>query len=836
MMKKVYILILLIVASSAAMAQVGEDAFDVIERDILGVDNLDTSEVEAPRVMSVARSSKDLDDLPLTAYRVKHDVIVDNCYITLCDVLKSVPGFRVSQPQSGELGEAFMQRGLFGNTYTTILINGIDVKPSGTYGMPLGANIPIRQAEYIDIIYGPASASYGNDACVGVINIVTREPIKKSFTTADLYCGTGAKFYLDFHAGAKVGHGKNVTMLSIYGSNLNVDDVNVSRDRDLYNRWNYFLQNGDTLTMQAGDGNAYVINKSMINEEMFNKYSESLFKNMEYYFINYRGDFYMPEINDMPQNATQVGAEIKYRGLTFAYNMLHRMDFADFGQSTMAYAYYDPGNMQGEFIRRAAISADYKIGNFETNTMVRYIRYRVDKNSSRGVNWNPYPQYIYGASDDFSAEENIKWNPVSQLNINAGISYQYSGVLPPTLECERKFDYDSYELFSTNVNYTDTVYGKFGIYPYNYWQAGAYALIEYDVKRLSINGGVRYDYHSQWGKSINPRFALMYKVTDRFRIRASQAYAYKTPSPAQYYYSIAVAMETALGTVTALHHVPSDIDSLKPESINSTEFGMRLNLPRLSKNSYIEVVAYTNIVKDPLVRAWVRMDKSGFVKYVYNPKTGAYAFVPNTQDSKSVYYKPDMFYVGVTDFFSTTKGRDWTRAYKNETNAKTKLYGLQLIGRFENILSFGNDKKGIDLNAAFTYTLGKENLSNNEVGNEEQFIEVDYIRHTPKYMVQVSVARDLGRVFHIRLDNTYCSKFARMYYQATDNPYFWTPSYYTLDCAVTGKVGKNLTLVFKLSNITNSLYAGIDVKNMDVDLPYNPQQLRTFSFGATYDF
>jgi len=40
----------------------------------------------------------------------------------------------------------------------------------------------------------------------------------------------------------------------------------------------------------------------------------------------------------------------------------------------------------------------------------------------------------------------------------------------------------------------------------------------------------------------------------------------------------------------------------------------------------------------------------------------------------------------------------------------------------------------------------------------------------------------------------------------------------------------------KLSNITNTLYAGIDVKAMDVDLPYNPQQLRTFSFGATYDF
>jgi outer membrane receptor protein involved in Fe transport len=830
MMKKVYILILLIVASSRAMAQVDVDAFDMIERDILGVDNMKELEEDKRRFIGAARSSKEVEELPLTAYVVDHADIVNNCYITLCDVLKSVPGFRVSQPQSGELGEAFMQRGMMGNTYTKILINGIDIKPSGTYGMTLGANIPIRQAERVEIIYGPASAEYGNDACVGIVNIVTREPIEKSFTTADLYCGTGSKYYLDFHAGAKVGHGKNVTMLSIYGSNLNVDDLNVSRDRDLYNRWNYFLQNGDELEMSASDGNKYTIDRSMINEEMFNKYYTSLFSGMSYYFINYRGDFYMPEINDMPQTATQVGAEINYRGLTFAYNMLHRMDFTDFGQSSMAYAYYDPGNMQGEFIRRAAIKADYSIGNLETNTMVRYIRYRVDKNSSRGVNWNTLPQYIYGASDDVAAEENLTWNPITNLYVHAGASYQYSGVLPPTLECERKFDFDSYKMFATEVNYTDSVYGKFGIYPYNFWQAGAYALVDFDWERIALTGGVRYDYNSQWGKSINPRFAAQFKISDRLKVRGSQAYAYKIPSPGQYYYSVAVAMNVNGTLITALHHVPSDIDNLKAERISSTEFGIRYRL--YNKDSYLEAVGYTNIVRDPLVRAWVKMEDCGFMKYPIDTK-GTYVFVPNPKDPKSVYYNQGKPYVGVTDMFSSTKGRDWTRAYKNETNAKTKLYGLQLIGVFKDI----NKVIHLNVSAALTYTLGKENLSNNDAG-AERFIEVDYIRGTPKYSAQVALESYLGKrnLFHIRFDNMYCSKFARMYYQATDNPYFWSPSYYTLDCTVTGKIGKHLTLVLKLSNITNTLYAGIDVKAMDVDLPYNPQQLRTFSFGATYDF
>ncbi|MCR5455559.1 MAG: TonB-dependent receptor [Bacteroidales bacterium] len=805
------------------MAQEDEDAFDVIERNILDADNLGEHEYEQSHVIGASRSSKDVDELPLTAYVIDHKDIVNNCYITLCDVLKSVPGFRVSQPQSGELGEAFMQRGLLGNTYTKILINGIDIKPAGNYGMMLGANIPIRQAEKIEIIYGPASASYGNDACVGVINIVTREPERASFTTADLYCGTNSMVYLDFHAGAKVGHGKNVTMLSIYGSNFNVDDVNVSRDADLYNRWNYFLQNGDTLQMAGNDGRSYSITRSMINEDMFTKYSDE-FSGMSYYFINYKGDFYTPEINEMPQNATQVGAEIKYRGLTFAYNMLHRMDFADFGQSSMTYAYHDPRNMLGEYIRRAAISADYKIGNVQTNTILRYIRYRMDKASSRGVNWNTLPQYAYGASDDVSFEENISWNPVSKFFINGGVSYQYIGVLPPTLECERKFAYDSYKMFATEVDYEDEVFGNFGIYPYTYWQAGAYMLMDFDWKNLTLNGGVRYDYNSQWGESINPRFAALYKIGNRVRIRASQAFAYKIPSPAQYYYCMGVAMETALGTVMALHHVPSNVDALKPERISSTEAGIRLSF---SKDTYIEVVGYTNVVKDPLVRGWVKMEDCGFVKV---PEYGI--FVPNPANSMSSYYKQQGYYVGVTDLFSSTKGRDWTRAYKNETNAKTKLYGLQVIGRFKDIIP---DPLHLDVNAALTLTMGHENLSNNDA-TDEKFIEVDYIRHTPKHLAQVSVECDLGKIFHIRFDNMYCSRFARMYYQATDNPYFWSPRYYNLDFSLTGKIGKNLTLVFKLSNVTNTLYAGIDVKNMDVDLPYNPQRLRTFSFGATYDF
>jgi len=129
-------------------------------------------------VVSASRSSKRIDELPITIYIVTRDEIIRNHYYSLIDVIKNLPGVRVSQPGTGELGESFNLRGLIGNLYTLILINGLPVKPTSAIGMPILNQLPIRQAEKIEIIYGPAAAVYGADAVSGVINIITREADK----------------------------------------------------------------------------------------------------------------------------------------------------------------------------------------------------------------------------------------------------------------------------------------------------------------------------------------------------------------------------------------------------------------------------------------------------------------------------------------------------------------------------------------------------------------------------------------------------------------------------------------------------------------------------------
>ena len=141
-----------------------------------------------------------------------------------------LPGIRVSQPGSAINGELFMMRGLIGNTYAKILVNGIPVKPYMTNGMPIGAQLPIQQADRIEVIYGPAAALYGADAATGIINIVIENSDRPIFTNASLHLGTQDYSSLNVSVGGKLGKGRKVLKFNIFGSNTRMVDQRIIHD------------------------------------------------------------------------------------------------------------------------------------------------------------------------------------------------------------------------------------------------------------------------------------------------------------------------------------------------------------------------------------------------------------------------------------------------------------------------------------------------------------------------------------------------------------------------------------------------------------------------------
>src|SRR5205807_878811 len=96
-------------------------------------------------------------------------------YAFLKDVLRDLPGMETSEYYFTEIGTQVPVRGVLGNNKIIVLINGMRVNPPGGEAMMLRSDISVRDAEQVEVVYGPGSTLYGQDAISAVINIITRK-------------------------------------------------------------------------------------------------------------------------------------------------------------------------------------------------------------------------------------------------------------------------------------------------------------------------------------------------------------------------------------------------------------------------------------------------------------------------------------------------------------------------------------------------------------------------------------------------------------------------------------------------------------------------------------
>ncbi len=188
-MQKLLCVVLLCTWVHMAISQQDTSYLDYDELHWSDIDQFSIKE-NVTKVVAATRTEQDLEDLPFTVFVITAKEIREQGYFTLVDALKHLPGIRVSQPGSGLDGETFMMRGLYGNTYAKILINDVPIRPSVVGAMPIGSQLPIRQAERIEVIYGPAATIYGPDAAAGIINIILKDSDYPTYAQADIEVGS----------------------------------------------------------------------------------------------------------------------------------------------------------------------------------------------------------------------------------------------------------------------------------------------------------------------------------------------------------------------------------------------------------------------------------------------------------------------------------------------------------------------------------------------------------------------------------------------------------------------------------------------------------------------
>ncbi|MFV5690901.1 TonB-dependent receptor plug domain-containing protein [Flavobacterium sp. LT1R49] len=130
-------------------------------------------------ITTVSKKTEKVSAAPATVFVITQEDIMNRGYLYLKDVLRDLPGMETIENYFSEQGTLVPVRGVVGNNKIIVLVNGSRVNPPGGEEMMFRSDFNILRAKQIEIIYGPGSVLYGQDAISAVINVITEQPQEK---------------------------------------------------------------------------------------------------------------------------------------------------------------------------------------------------------------------------------------------------------------------------------------------------------------------------------------------------------------------------------------------------------------------------------------------------------------------------------------------------------------------------------------------------------------------------------------------------------------------------------------------------------------------------------
>jgi iron complex outermembrane receptor protein len=178
-------------------------------------------------VVTGTRTAEEIQKVPASISVITAEDIQNSNAKTTVDLLRRVEGVVVRDLLGNGKAAQVDLRG-FGETAssnTLVLVDGRrtnEIDLSGTDW----AQIPVEQIERIEVLRGPGSVLYGDNASAGVINIITKSPSRQLNAGGGITLGSYDRYRVDAHAGG--GYGK--TAVSIYGSHEDSDGYRDNND------------------------------------------------------------------------------------------------------------------------------------------------------------------------------------------------------------------------------------------------------------------------------------------------------------------------------------------------------------------------------------------------------------------------------------------------------------------------------------------------------------------------------------------------------------------------------------------------------------------------------
>jgi len=552
--------------------------------------------MEIPMVVTATKTVQKISDAPASVIVVTKDQINERGYDDLLDLIQDLPEVDVQSRTGEEFYNHVIIRGNASQEKFIIMRDGYRVDSPTNERIPIGENFPLYNANRVEVVYGPASALYGADAFTGVINIITKDA--SEIDGAELAFSAGSFGYQNHYLNMGDHLSENVK-LSAGGHWQKADNADLSKYYDEYDMNVPLVTFGHVTTIDAneredfsaktGSYSAYI--KINIDERFTLGISESYFRH--------------PTTMGVAPQYSSFDDRVKWETLIRNYYGEYRFDSGEklSGKSSIAYHTY------------------------ELLPSSKYQNIYVDFGDA----------YKYARSKKFSFEQQIDYK-LEDHTVVGGVLYENFYALPKTYDLMgRKFDPDSpvseqsyYYGGTENEPGVDPLPVK--IFELNYENTAAYLQAQsFWSERVSSTLGVRYDYNSRYGETINPRGGVVVKTDPGPTIKVLYGEAYLSPSPFEAYaYHFGTFNRYSSGKfIQDAGSVSLPNPDLEPEKSKTTELVIQQDFSKALSmelagfytevDDVIQSVKYNNIssyyIDGGIVTDWYRRENVGEATY-----------------------------------------------------------------------------------------------------------------------------------------------------------------------------------------------------------------------------
>lgn len=532
-------------------------------------------------VVSASQSKQKATDAPATIHVITEEQIAERGYFNLEELLEDVPEIEIQKKSVAEYSNYISVRGIAGNEKFLILLDGVRINSMAGTPHVVGANYSLANAKRVEIILGPASALYGVDAFSGIINIITKTGAEMNNTSVMMSLGN----FGTTEDAVSLGYGNEDFSVNVTGSYYYSDEPFFPDYYEEEYAWytNQYSENGNMrlapflpdVIVPTGAPKAY----------------ETPTK--AYFFdagVNI-GDFEVGYTRNSESHNSSVGMKPEYNIYT-----------KDAVYEVLIENVYGNHKFTSEN-EKWTIQSNLSLGSFELTPDSKFLNTFTSYRDG----------YKYAYHRAFTIREQASFQINSHSSIVGGISFQDINGLAKSGDLPFKFDKDIptdlQGLYYLGTNTVDmngndlTIYQDF----YHITQQNFGSFAQYQNKfsdALSLTLGMRYDYNTRYGSSINPRAGLIWSASSALKIKLLYGEAFLAPSiyKAYQHYGSFITVDAdnnstndpaqTAGLFGPFWHLTNP--DLKPEKLRTGEVG----LSYVKNNISIAFDGYYNDISD----------------------------------------------------------------------------------------------------------------------------------------------------------------------------------------------------------------------------------------------